>query len=49
MGSPSAELIIEFSLQVNVALNYVEMSKDKKAQVRRTQQSKPLYVHSQDQ
>ena len=37
------------SLQVNVALNYVEMSKHKKAQVRRTQQSKPLYVHSQDQ
>ena len=35
-------------VQVNVAPNTVMASRMKKAQVRATRQSKPVYLHSQD-
>jgi len=34
---------------VNVAPSHVDASRHKRAQLRRTHQSKPVYIHSQDQ
>lgn len=49
--SPTLSLSLSLSLssiQVNVAPNTVMASRLKRAQVRQTKQSKPIYTHSQD-